>query len=80
MATTNLTVHGYAHGGIAGSKPRKPMVHLLASDRYGDVQSFTFHPDDAEAVTEAILKAAKGAKAGRKVKPTTIEFKPHDWS
>jgi hypothetical protein len=56
------------------------MVHLLASDRYGDVQSFTFHPDDAEAVTEAILKAAKGAKAGRKVKPTTIEFKPHDWS
>jgi hypothetical protein len=28
-----LTVHGYPHGGVAGTKPRIPMVHLLASDR-----------------------------------------------
>jgi hypothetical protein len=72
----NLTVHGYAHNGIVGMKPRVPMVHLLASGD-ADVSSITFHPDDAEAVAEAILRAARAAKAGRKFKGTTIDFRPH---
>ena len=72
----DLTVHSYAHNGIAGTKPRVPMVHLLGNDGY-DIASITFHPDDAPAVADAILKAGRAAKAGRKRNPVVIEFKPH---
>lgn len=65
--STEITILGYPNGGVPGSKPRIQMVHLMASDGYGDVQSITFHPVFAESVAHSILKAAKSARAGRKI-------------
>ncbi|MGY3359721.1 hypothetical protein ACVWZK_006384 [Bradyrhizobium sp. GM0.4] len=73
-----ITIHSYPHGGIKGRRPRVPMVHLLAADGYGDVQSITFHPDDAGRVAAAIIDAAKSAAAGHGRKPIKIEFKQHE--
>jgi hypothetical protein len=76
--TKEITIHSYANGGIKGSRPRAPMVHILASDDACDVQSITFHPDDAYAITFAIIEAAKAAEKGLRRKPVTIELKPQD--
>jgi len=75
--SSKIRIHSYAHNGIKGKKPRVPMVHLLASDGYGNVQSITFHPDDAPTVAKQIIAAGNAAKAGRERKPVTITFKPH---
>lgn len=61
-----ITIHGYPNGGIPGTKPRVPMVHIMASNGHGDLQSISFHPVYAESVANSILKAAKAARAGRK--------------
>lgn len=76
--SAEITVHSYPNGGIKGTRPRMPMVHLLASTGYGDVQSITFHPDDAGRVAAAIIDAARSAAAGRGRKPVKIELKPHE--
>lgn len=68
-----ITVHSYAHGGISGQRPRMPMVYLLATNECGDVASITFHPIYAESIANAIVKAAKSAKAGRGRAPIAIK-------
>lgn len=74
MSTTeDITIHGYPHGGIKGSKPRVPMVHILASDEFGRVHSISFHPVYAESIANSIVKRAKSAKAGRETRPITIK-------
>lgn len=67
-----ITIHGYTNGGVTGQKPRIPMVHILASDEFGGVQSITFHPIYASSIANSILKAAKAAKDGRKIQPIKI--------
>ena len=42
---------------------RTPLVHLLHSDDWSAVQSFSFPPEKAKEVAEAILVAAARAKA-----------------
>lgn len=76
MIPVRLDVYGYPNN-IKGERPRRPLVHLLASDTF-DVKSISFHPDDAPAVAKAILAAAKSARAGRQRKPIKIEFKSED--
>lgn len=67
-----IAIHGYPNGGARGSKPRKPLVHMLAVEN-GDVKSISFHPDYADRVVSSILKVAKAAKTGRKVKTIVIK-------
>jgi len=71
--TEEITIHGYPHGGVAGQKPRVPMVHILASDEFGTVHSISFHPVYAESVANSIVKMAKAARVGYKKKPITIK-------
>lgn len=65
----SMDIHGYSNNGRAGSRPRRPLVHVLAS-AHGDVQSICFHPDDAPAIAAAIIAAGRSAKRGRTVKKT----------
>lgn len=74
MSTTEeITIHGYPNGGVSGQKPRVPMVHILASDDFGQVHSISFHPVYAESVANSIIRAAKAARAGRKNHPIKIK-------
>jgi hypothetical protein len=65
----DIDIHGYANSDRKGQSPRRPLVHLITT-HYGDVQSITFHPDDAPAIAKAIVAAAKAATRGRTVKKT----------
>jgi hypothetical protein len=67
-----ITIHGYPNGGIPGTKPRVPMVHVLVSNGNGTGGSITFHPVYAESVANSILRAAKAARAGRKISPIKL--------
>lgn len=69
----DIIIHGHPNGGVPGSKPRSPLVQILAATGYGDVASITFHPVYAESVANSILKAAKAARAGRKIKSIRID-------
>lgn len=72
-----LTVHSYTNNAPKGHKPRIPLVHMLANgNEFGDVQSITFHPDDAYAVAAAITSAADAALKGLRRKAIRIELKP----
>ena len=59
-----IDIHGYSNSGPNGSRPRRPLVHILGS-HHGDIQSFAFHPDDAPAIAQAILSAARAVTRGR---------------
>ncbi len=75
--STDITIHSTPNNSNNRKRPRKPLVHLLATDGYGDVASITFHPDDAPALAKAILNAGKSAASGHGRKPVTIELRAH---
>jgi len=63
----DFSVHGYGHSGVPQENgKRSPLVHILAVDCC-DVTSLSFHPEYAERVCEAIMKAARAAKRNRHV-------------
>lgn len=72
--TKELTIHGYPHDGPRDSGgrvkgKREPLVHLLASNDWGGVDSITFHPDHADAIGKAIIEMGRSvAKGGRQKK------------
>jgi hypothetical protein len=71
--STEIAVHGYGNNGVKGTKPRKPLVHMLGVDENGGVASISFHPDHAGNVIAAIRKAAKAAEGGRKIVTTVVQ-------
>lgn len=76
--SAEITVHSHPHNGIKGRRPRKPLVHLLGCDGFGDVASISFHPDDAGRVAAAIIDAGRSAASGHGRKPVKIELKPNE--
>lgn len=63
-----LTIHSYGDNTPPAyqDKPghvRTPLVHLIHSDDYSDVVSFSFPPKMAKEIAEAILVAAARATA-----------------
>lgn len=70
---TEITIRGIPNNGPAGSRPRRPIVHIIASDDLYGVRSFSFHPDDANEIIEAIRYAARMAHDGRLRKPIVLK-------
>ena len=72
MSDVEITIRGIPNNGPSGSRPRKPIVHIVASDDLYGVRSISFHPDDAHEIIEAIRYAARMASDGRLRKPIVI--------
>lgn len=69
--TTTLSVICITNN-MPWKKPREPLVQLIGA-RYGAVNSLVFTPAEAMMVASAMVRAARGAKAGRKVAPRFVE-------
>jgi hypothetical protein len=72
--TDTITVHCITNN-MKGSRPRQPLVQVIANDECGTVQSITLHPKHAEAFAKAILVAGEAATEGRHLAAQTIQLR-----
>lgn len=58
-----LDVFGYwDNGGLEEDCEREPLVHILAFDEYGKLQSITMTPETARILSGVLLRAAHHAE------------------